>query len=223
MVTKAKKEKLPGFSIGVRDNAAVRMVKLARPICPNSKLKMVKDENGKWVRSEEQLANCQLAGGKWWIDCEARGHEPYFSTQTWYEAQDVMEEVEEGVFEVKGTRRIRHRTKRPNVAQVAVSVRVNSGRGARFKIERHGFARLATIGFDEVCQYRNCQKPISDAGKGGSRYGDYCSAEHLALIAADAEGILLHYPNSNLNGEEFQKVERLRAKELREASAIARG
>jgi hypothetical protein len=221
MVTK-KKEKLPGFSSGVRANSAVRMVKLARPICPKSKLKMVKDDEGKWTPAEEQAVNCQLSDEpRWWKQCESLGHEPFFTTRVWYEKQDKLEEIEPGVFEVTGQKRIRHTAKYPNIAQVAQTIRVNSAKGVQFKMERHGFKRLADLGYEEVCQFRNCQKPLSDAGKGGI-YGNYCSLEHLSLIAADDQGMLLHYPVQSLNREEYPKVQRERAKQLREAAAIAR-
>lgn len=214
-------EKLPGYSMGVRDNAAVRMVKLARPICPNSKISMVKDSDGKWVPRELQLPNCQLAKGTWWIDCEARGHEPYFTNRVWYEVQDRLETEIDPVtgeeFEtVTGQKRIKHVNRYPNIAQVSLSIRHNSGRGAEFKIARHGFKRLGELGFEEVCQFRNCQVAVSKPGHGGV-YGNYCGREHLMLAAADQESVMLHMPEASLNGEEFEKVKKLRRKQLREA------
>lgn len=216
-----KKETLPGFSMGVRANSAVRMVKLARPICPNSKLKMVKDSDGKWVPNENQPENCQLSDDKqWWVSCEQRGHDPYWTTRVWYEPQDIVEEDENGDQVVIGQKRVKHTIKRPNVAQVSLSIRHNSGRGAQQKMERHGFKRLADIGFEEVCQFRNCQRPI-DPKYSSTNYGSYCSYEHLSLIASDVESVMLHYPSATLNGQEYQKVQKLRAKQLREAAAGA--
>jgi hypothetical protein len=218
---KNKLEKLPGFSVGVRVNAAARMVKLARPVCPNSKLRMIKNEQGNWVRDENQPQNCQLSDEpRWWDRCEELGHNPYFQTIVWYEPQDIVDEDEDGNLIVKGQKRIKHTSTRPNVAQVALHLRVNSGKGAKFKIERHGFKRLSEIGYEEVCQFRNCQKPLTEKGRGGV-FGNYCSVQHLQLIAADAEGVMLHYPSSTLNADEYSKVQKLRAKQLREAAASA--
>ena len=221
-MAKAKESlKLPGFSQGVRVNAAARMVTMAQPICPNSKLKMVKDENGKWVRSEEQLQNCQMAGGQWWKMCEALGHDPYFRTRVWYERQDKLEEQEDGSLLVTGELRIKHEDKRLNVCQVAAHIRVNSGQGVRFKMQNHGFRLLSDFGYEEVCQFRNCQQPVTEAGKGKQGYGEYCGVEHLTLAAADAESVMLHYPSSVLNGEDIQKIQRARDKQLREVATIA--
>lgn len=219
---KPQLKKLPGFSAGVRVNSAARMVKLARPICPNSKLKMVKNGDGRWVRAEDQPQNCQLSDEpRWWEMCEALGHNPWETVTTWYEPQDILEEQDDGTFIVTGERRVKHVATRPNIAQVALGIRINSGKGAKFKMERHGFKRLADIGYEEVCQFRNCQKPLSDAGRGGE-YGNYCGLEHLQLIAADAMGMMLNYPSASLNGEEYQKVQRMREKALREAGNVAR-
>jgi hypothetical protein len=221
-MTKTKdKLKLPGFSQGVRVNAAARMVNMAQPICPNSKLKMVKDADGKWVRADNQPQNCQLAEGQWWIDCEARGHDPYFTTSVWYERRDKLEEDEDGNFLVVGEIRIKHEEKRLNVCQVAAHTRVNSGRGVIFKMKNHGFRRLSDFGYEEVCQFRNCQRPITEAGKGKQGYGEFCGQEHLTLAAADAESVMLHYPSSILNAEDVQKIQRARDKQLREVAAIA--
>lgn len=213
---KQKLEKIPGFSAGVRANSAVRMVKLARPICPNSKIKMVRGEDGKWVAAEVQPQNCQLSGEpRWWEMCESLGHNPYWTIRVWYEPVDIVEEDENGDQIVIGQKRVKHTVKRPNIAQVAVGIRHNSGQGAKFKIERHGFKRLSEIGFEEVCQFRNCQKPL-DPKFTGTNYGSFCSYEHTALIGADAESILLNYPEPRLNGQEYERVKREREKQLRE-------
>jgi len=216
-----KLDKIPGFSQGVRDNAAVRMLKMARPICPNSKLKMAKDSEGKWVAAENQPQNCQLSNDpKWWETCAELGHNPYWTIRTWYEPVDLVEEDEDGNQIVTGQKRIKHQVKRPNIAQVAIHIRVNSGQGAIMKMRDHGFARLADIGFEEACQFRNCQKPL-DPKYSGTSYGSYCSYNHLSLIAADVEGVALHYPSQLINGGEFEKVRKARQKQLREAVASA--
>ena len=211
---------LPGFSQGVRINSAVRMVKLARPICPNSKLKMVKNEEGKWVRSEVQPQNCQMAGGEWWKTCEELGHDPYFTNRVWYEPQDIIEEDENGDQIVTGTKRVKHVNRYPNVAQVAVAIRINQGKGARRKIEQAGFKRLPELGYNDVCQFRNCQKPLTPAGRGRAGFGEFCSREHLTLVAANEQSVMLHYPSQELNASEYGKVTQARDRQLREMAAI---
>jgi hypothetical protein len=182
---------------------------------------MVKDSEGKWVASEEQPENCQLSDVfGWWDRCLEKGHNPYWTVRTWYEPVDIIEEDEDGAQYVTGQKRIKHTVTRPNIAQVAVHIRVNSGQGAVNKIRNYGFKRLSEIGFNEVCQFRNCQKAL-DPKYSGRNFGSYCSFDHLSLIAADTEGIMLHYPNQLINGGEYEKIRKARTKQLREAVAGA--
>ncbi len=215
---------IPGYSQGVRTNASVRTIKLGRPICPFSKIEMEKDEAGRWVPkqgpTDPDRQNCQKAGGAWWKDCEARGHDPYNSTIVWYVTEDKYDD-ETG--ELTGQRKFRRSRVIPNIAQVAVSTRLNSGKGARRAITMKGFKRLEDMGYAEVCQYRNCQKPVNPAAV-SDKYGRYCSADELALIIADQQGILLHRPDARLNGaEEEDKVVQQREKQLMEVLALSKG
>lgn len=222
-----KKEELktiPGFTRGVQSNAALRMLKLAQPICPNSKEEMERLSDGRWVPKPKTPGkeNCQRAGGQWWIDCEQRGHNPYFTTTKWYVTEDILETDEQGRLIKKGEQLIPQEETRPNIAQVAISIRHNSGRGATKAIEKKGFKRLSDLGYFEVCQFRNCQKPVSSQVK-SRNYGHYCSVEHLQLVCADVEGELLHVPNQTVNGADYNKVVKMREKQLREAAVGALG
>lgn len=212
-------ENIPGFSQGVRVNAAQRMIKMNRPICPNSKITMEFDERGKPVVKETPVEqNCQLdeEGPNWWERCEARGHDPYFRTRTWYTIQDKLEETElpDGTKALvkTGEYRIPHTAREPNLAQVAVNIRINNGRGVE-DARRKGFRRLNDAGFKDVCQFRNCQKDITKAGTSRT-YGSYCSREHLQLIAADAESILL--TQGALLPVDATRAQKKRQKQLRE-------
>jgi len=206
-----KLQKIPGYSQGVRANAAVRMVDLARPICPNSQRK--RNSDGSWA---DIGANCQLAGGQWWVMCEEMGHDPYFSVQTYYETVDVTDD--EGF--VVGTKKKAVNVRRPNVAQVALGRRHNSGNGVKNAIEKKGFKRLSEIGFEEVCQFRNCQNPVNPRYTSPA-FGAYCSFEHLSLIAADAQEIMVPQINGVTEGPNIEKVRQRRSKMLREATASA--
>jgi len=204
-----EKKKIPGFSQGVRANAAVRTVKLAAPVCPNSQRK--RNSDGSW---SEIGQNCQLAGGKWWELCESLGHDPYFSVQTYYETVDVLDD--EGF--VVGTKKKAIEVRRPNIRQTALNRRHNSGNGVKNAMEKKGRKRLADIGYEEVCQFRNCQNPVN------SRYttpafGAYCSFEHLSLVAADSQEIMLPQINGVTEGPNIEKVRQRRQKMLREAIA----
>lgn len=214
---KPKLERIPGFSQGVRVNAAQRLIKLAVPICPNSQVEHERDQSGQLRQKEKQPGqqNCQRQGGQWWVECEALGHDPYFRTQVWYTIEPILEPDDKGRLIKTGDQYIHHSIRQPNISQVAVTPRINSGKGALRKIERHGFKRLTDLGYEEVCQFRNCQKPVSPEAT-SRKYGSFCSRMHLALIAADAESEMLHQPNAYLNGNEAEKVMRARDRQLRE-------
>jgi hypothetical protein len=215
-------QEIPGWSRGVRDNSAVRMLKMARPICPNSKIEMEKDTRGNYVPKDvgPDRMNCQLQGGEWWKACEEAGHNPYYRTYTWTTTEPVLEEDDKGRLVKVNDQYIYHTETLPNIAQVAISIRVNSGRGAENAIKKKGFKRLRDIGYFEVCQFRNCQNPVSPKAK-SRKFGDFCSMNHLQLIAADAQGEMLHYPDSVINGPEHGRVVRQREKQLREAAVGA--
>jgi len=213
-------KKLPSMSAGVRQNSAMRMVKLAQPICPNSQPLYTKDANGKRVQAERgpDQTNCQRAGGRWWVECEEKGHDPYFSNQVWYTTEDIWNE-ETGVLE--GTRRIRHGGRTPNVAQVALARRINNGKGVEVSMEKKGFLRLSNekIGYEEVCQFRNCMKPTSPKYH-SIAFGNYCSREHLELIAADASGVLVKQIGG-FEGPSIEQIRQERAAQLRQAAAFS--
>lgn len=204
-------EKIPGFSQGVRDNAAVRMVKLVAPVCPNSQRK--RNSDGSWA---EVGQNCQLAGGKWWIDCEAREHDPYFTTRTYYETVDVVDD--DGF--IVGAKKKPVTVRRPNIVQVPLGRRHHSGNGVKISMEKKGRRRLSDFGFEEVCQFRNCQNPVNPKYSSPA-FGAYCSFNHMGLIAADAQEIMLPQINGVTEGPNVDKVRQRRAKMLRDATVSA--
>jgi hypothetical protein len=211
-------KKMPGFTSGLLADSALRMIKLARPICPNSKIKVELDANGRIIPVDTGAdPNCQRAGGEWWIACETKGHNPYFTTRVWYTKHDKLGQDEDGDTVVVGTKMVKHEEKYPNMSQVAISPRVNSGKGAVDAIAKKGFKRVGDIGYEEVCQMRNCQKPVSPKFK-SRQYGDYCSVEHLQLIAADRNGIMLVQTGTGLDTGLEEKTRGERNKQLREAA-----
>lgn len=211
---------IPGFSQGVRENSQVRTIKMNSPICPNSKITMEKGPDGS-LRAKPQSAesqNCQAEGGKWWIECEKRGHNPYFRVQTWTSVEPDYEEQEDGSLLLTGEKKYLHKELLPNVVQVPVNVRINQGIGARLSVENKGRRRLTEAGYAEVCQYRNCQKPI-DPRYDKSRVGSYCSLYHLQLVAADEAGEFLQQVAKVSVGPSSRRIRQKREKQLREAAA----
>lgn len=230
MAPKETLKVIPGFSQGVRDNAAQRMVKLNQPICPNSKIQMEWDKNGRPVPKDvgPDTQNCQMLwpkmGAGWVKVCEDSGHDPYFTTRVWYVPQDILEEELDadgkptGALLKTGERLIKREERRPNIAQVAVNIRINNGRGAIDKVKNHGFRLLKEAGYADVCEFRNCQNPVSPRGTSRT-YGKYCSLEHLQLIAADQESIML--VQGSLLSQDGKRAKQKRAAQLREISVGA--
>lgn len=226
MPAKAEKNTIPGFTMGVRENASIRMVKLASPICPYSKQEMERTPDGRWIpkQNTNPTSNCQLAGGEWWKDCEARGHDPYYSTRTWYTTQDIYEKSEDGFDVLTGTKTIRHSERRPNIIQCPVGLRYGGAQDPLYKLRRSmtvkGRKRLAEIGYEEVCQYRNCQRPISKRAR-SRRVGDYCSVEHMELVAADHMGIKLVQLTGRFELGAENEIRQKRLEQLNQARAFA--
>jgi len=226
MATATKLKKLPGFSQGVRIGASVRTVKMARPICPNSVIEMERTPDGKLIPAaiSPGRINCQLEGIGWQAKCEALGHEPYVTKKVWYTKKDEYgPDPDDPTSESQvliGQKTIRHETSYPNFAQVGLGVRLNSGQGVKRAVEVKGFKFPHEIGYQDCCQYRNCQKPV-DPRHRSRAFGEYCSAEHLQLIAADHQGIFLTQTSTGLEGPEAEKIKQKRSKQLREAAAFA--
>lgn len=217
---KADLKDIPGFSQGIRDNASIRMVKMMQPICPFSQFEIDVTPEGKLVPRREprpDRQNCQKRGHGWWDYCVEQGHDPYFRTRVWYSKKDIYEEDPDTGEQVKtGERTVRHEEKRPNIAQVAAHIRVNSGRGPRHAFERKGFRTLESFGYNPVCEYRNCQNDV----KVKSRFGAYCGMYHAALCGADATGqFVTQIPGRFDQGAEDQ-VAIKRQKQLQEAAQI---
>lgn len=214
-------QQIPGWSQGVRDNASIRMVKLIRPVCPHSQKEYEQTPEGRIIerRTPGAEPNCQSRGGEWWKFCEEQGHNPYFRKRVWYSKQDVFETDAATGEQVKtGERVVRHEDVMPNVKQVAAHIRINSGRGPEVRKKAYGYKTLTEMGYEEVCEFRNCQKPV----KFTSLYGDYCTKNHAALCGADALGTNLQYLNTEFQqGKEIDY--RVRRQEQLRTAADAMG
>lgn len=209
---------IPGYSQGVRVNSAMRMMKLNSPICPNSQKTYTKDAFGNRIEKERgpDEQNCQLAGIGWWLDCEARGHDPYFRNHVWYTTEDIYETDETGRDVLKGQQRIRHEDRAANINQVPLARRMHNGQGVVTSMQKKGRRRLADAGYEECCQFRNCQKSVNPKFH-SQAFGDYCSREHLELIASDAKGVLLPQLTGQLETGSEEKIAQRRREMMRQA------
>lgn len=218
----AKKEELkvlPGFSQGVKLNAAARLITMARPICPFSKITMELDSNGRPVpiKTPGREPNCQLneEDPRWWETCEARGHDPYYITHEWYTKEDIIEPDEQGRLVKKGETLIPHKERVLNTAQVGAAININNGRGPREAIEKKGFRLLRQMGYAEVCQFRNCQKPVTPEGI-SRKYGQYCGKEHMSMVGAVTEEMVIPVVETHLSGFDTTKAVKKRDRLMRE-------
>jgi len=222
-----KKKQIPGFSQGVRRNASTRTIKMVQPICPNSKQDMIRTPEGRYIPNPEPdptRQSCQEDRDEngnsrigWWNACEERGHNPYFTKRVWYSSEDIFDENDV----MTGTKRVRHEIERPNISQVAANIRVNSGRGPLIKQRASGFKRLADLGYEEVCEFRNCQNPATVT----SAVGGFCGNEHAQLCAADFFGVYdYQVPNSGVlaNQEIIDNGRRRKSRQfMAEAAEVA--
>src|SRR4051812_40786932 len=195
--SRAKPLKMPGFSQGVRRNAASRRLVMNAPICPHSQKRYTKDQFGNPTPVEDPEQNCQLEGGTWWVSCEERGHDPYFATKVRYTVEDIYTTDDKGREIKTGEQRIAHRTKYPNTVSVPMNRRINQGRGVIDSMEKKGRRRMRDAGYEEVCQFRNCEKPVNPKYH-SVPFGDYCSKDHFQLSAANERGVFLHQLNTGL-------------------------
>jgi hypothetical protein len=210
-------QKLGGFSQGVRVNGALRDIAVAQPICPKSQIRG-RVVNGQYEPPDigPDDVDCQLARGEWWVGCEERGHDPYFRTVKLYTTVDITETDENGDTYVVGTKKKLREARVVNATSVSPDIGHSSGAGLRRKMKYKGYRRLSDLGIEEVCQYRACQKPPMYTSPG---FGDYCSLEHLNLVAARMAGEYLTLENKDhlgLNASYEIVSERKREKQLRD-------
>lgn len=229
---KKRLKQLPGISQGIRTNASIRMKKLAQPVCPGSKMEFEIDGGGvpRPVPKGLDNPNHQMLYAEYgpgWIEaCEADGHDPWHRTVKWYTKEDDLQPILDENGEPTGKLRkvgeilVPNSLTVPNVAQVPITPRHNNGQGAVLKVKNFGFKRLPEIGYEDVCEYRNCQKSI-DPKFATRDYGSYCSREHLALVVADAEAIILDQVDTAgitlLSDTDYRKGKRRRDGLLRQA------
>jgi hypothetical protein len=214
-----KQKKLRGFNRGVTTNRAVRMVTMAAPICPNSGIKVeIRDGRVQPAPLDPTKPNCQLQGGMWWTECEAKGHDPYYTTKHFTISEPVYEE-QDGEKVMVDMKTVWKEDKYLNTVQVAQGTRHNSGQGVRRAVALKGRRFLPAMGHEEVCQYRNCQNPV-DFHFRSKTFGDYCGEEHYLHIAANEIGEYLPQLNTGLAPEQESRIRRNRLEALRKSGAF---
>lgn len=161
-------KKLPPVTVGVSETSG--NIRMIKMVRPSCPVPT--DVNHPDFDAEVIPCN-KLHRGKrgWWEHCEEAGHNPYFHDE-------------------RGK-------SMPNVAQVAQLLRINSGMGVQ-KAKAKGFKLLTEVGYEPVCEYRNCYRPVEVK----TVYGDFCSERQAKLIAVDVENIDLEvHPDLRMDRE----------------------
>ncbi len=185
-----KKASLPQLEMGVREQSNIRMKKFARPICPIQDLEELVQRDGTIIPNPnyDGSINCQREMNGypgWWIVCEKRGHDPYFTVKRRIVKEPVVDEEQDGL--ITGYRERRVVTKKLNMTQVALGTRFHSGRGEAISVGLKGRKELSEFGYNDLCEYRNCERDATI----DTRYGKFCGDRHARLIGADVESFML--------------------------------
>jgi len=174
----------------VSENAAIRMIRMAIPLCPIDDTPEIKQRDGSYKPNPNFTGelNCQQAYkfnnmGRWDVDkCVELGHNPYYSTFR----RPILEEVLDDDGYVIDTRTRYKVEKRLNVIQVSDNNRHSSGLEVQLALAR-GCKFLEDFGMSPPCEFRNCSRPqMID-----TRYGKFCSERHARLVGADKQQKLL--------------------------------
>jgi hypothetical protein len=186
---KAAGKLLPGFnSQGRWPDFGMKDTILAQPICPKSQIrgKMVQGHYEPPEIGPEDF-NCQLGGGMWWRECEARGHDPYFTNRQRIVTRTTFKLDDEGD-KIPVEKRVLVEDKMLNVTSISSATRLGSGQSVRWKKRYFGFKNVSDFGYAETCQISRCQNQIKVVSK---LYGGFCSQEHLQLVAVEENEIVL--------------------------------
>lgn len=190
-------DSLPQTQIGLKESSNVRMKLMAKPMCPiDDREVIVRHINGQIVEAENPNytgePNCQTETASavgWWNLCEGRNHDPYYSKKTVRREIPRFDEalLKEGRKVITGTDVEIIDQRKLNTCRVAISTRLNSGRGELYAIHLKGRKTLSAMGFREKCEFRNCELDAVYE----SKYGFFCGDRHARLVGADVEVVLL--------------------------------
>jgi len=216
-------KKLPGFSsAGTHPHTSLKDRILAVPICPKSQIR------GKMVAGHYEAPdimpgdeNCQLAGGRWYLECEAKGHDPYWTT--WRRVVTVsVDKLDEAGDLVPIEKRVVRTSRVLNVTSVSPSVRIGSGGAVRWKKRYFGYKEISDFGYSLVCDFSRCQLPVNFIV---DNYGGFCGKQHLAMSAANDRGKIVTRVDQvdKYADDKKEAIQDRRTRELREAMDAVMG
>lgn len=139
--------------------------------------------------------NTQRAHPEWWKDCP---HHPYIGTKTETVIERVYEDGPDGSRVVTGTTTTEIERPWPNLAEVSMSLRINSGQGIE-KARAKGFILPSELrddaypdGIAEFCEMSRC---FSQEGLKTYPNGVYCRQREAAHIYEDDRGKAVEFLN----------------------------
>ena len=114
-----------------------------------------------------------------WAECEAEGHDPYFTAKGVPHTRQLTETREDGRVYITGEETEIEYVRTPNWEAVPDELGIYSGRGVVNSLER-GYKFPEDLGYAPFCDYLGCgeQNP-----KFRTRFGNYHSRTEAALMA----------------------------------------
>ena len=191
------KKSLPNRSDGIKEMSNLRMKLMARPLCP-----VIDNPDSDKYTGEP---NCQQSTGNapgWWRMCEEKDHDPYHSITRVIKKEPVLAEDGSGL--ITGYRERVVEQKRLNLVRIPLSTRFHSGQGERISRVLKGRKSLTELGYNEKCEFRNCEQDAEIK----SKYGLFCNPRHARLVGADVETVFLNVsPNKRDTEQDFKAID----------------
>lgn len=172
MVAKKDLKIIPWERAGVRLANGGRTLKMIQPVCPES----------------AAGSGCEMLYGAWWIECDKKGHNPYFQVGEVKTNIPEIAESESGRKLVTGYKEEIELVESVRTNQVPYTDRVGSKQMPEDKRFFHGWKFPEELGFAPMCQFRNCYEAFPEVK---TRYGDYCREEEARMVIADERHVVL--------------------------------
>lgn len=196
----------------VNENAAIRVIRMAKPNCPRESNPEISRRDGTSIPNPRYTGeeSCERiyrinSQGRWDVArCTELGHEPFYTV---FRKNITEEEVGEDGYVT--TSRIRvAKEKRLNVVAVSDNIRHSTGQEVQLAIARgcvplgpytdtdgrkqEGFVCTCSLHafqhrHEPPCEFRNCTRSQTV----DTRYGRFCSERHARLVAADKQKKIL--------------------------------
>jgi hypothetical protein len=174
MVAKKDLKIIPWERTGVRLANGGRTMKMIQPVCPQSA-----------VGSGCEMLHSDTA---WWVECEKKGHNPYYQVSEEKTQVPIVAETEDGRKLITGYEEEIELVESIRTNQVVFNNRVDSKQGVELKRFLHGWKHPEEMGFAPMCEFRNCFAPNPEIK---TRYGNFCSEDEARIVIADERHVVL--------------------------------